>query len=1201
MRRRARSIRFSSDDNEDNEEDDDYYSNAHSEKSEDHSNHIKVSHFDPSSYKQKLVSVRETQRNRKFSSLQKHLNTETPSFSVSIENPSKPSAAFNDASLGKKSTEHQIDGIRNGSSNLQMEGNDKELDTDNNEDESTTFKDEEDDLISPKSYLTSSKTFSYPKAPTESTNGDYLDEDYVDGQSDPESSNASDSDFADSPDDLTKVRSPIPSRRGRRKRKMRGPILPVKKNLRVKKEMSPLRAERNSPDFRRKLRSRDNRPNYHLFDYYNEIASSPNPSTTKITYNPPKLPMKDFATLPIGYQSTCDSDETSELSSTSSEQTSDVEGLNAYNNLGASSDIENAPSSQLHFGHIDEKTIRSTDPFANRENLDFNSIGGLEDIILQLKEMVMLPLLYPEVFLHLHITPPRGVLFHGPPGTGKTLMARVLAANCSTKNQKISFFLRKGSDCLSKWVGEAERQLRLLFEEARRVQPSIIFFDEIDGLAPIRSSKQEQTHSSIVSTLLALMDGLDTRGQVVVIGATNRPNDLDPALRRPGRFDREFYFPLPNKQARMKILEINSLHFSPKIPESYLLHLAESTSGYGGADLKALCTEAALNAVRRTFPQIYTSSDKFLIDLNEISVSICDFVVASEKIAVSTRRSDVKPNIPITDSHKILFKKSIEVITSKIRRLLKLDVYLPTVESLQKLPAEELMRQKEINSLKTTMSFRPRLLINDIYGYGCTYLSKVLFSMLDGIHVQSLDISELLMDTTTSPRSLLTKIFSEARKNAPSIIFINNVEKWPSLFSHSFLSMFLLLLDSISPLEPVMLLGFANTNQEKLSSTVRSWFPSHRSEYHDLSFPDYSSRYSFFHYLLKRISFLPIHQKSAEAASVDILPKVLPVSKTSDLTDKVNRRQRKNDKKIKNKIQVKLSSILEMLRSRYKKFKKPIIDLNDIYIDESNESVVKGKSKDNFEYFLSGNTVTRKKDNACFKMMNFEEIERRLWSGRYCTPKEFLRDIKMIKQDAILSGDVNLKHKAKEMFAHAELNVDELIDAKLLYDCCQVSKREKAYKQLKQKKLNNAKDAHEMQESKNEETFVRNDVAQEDNFIELSSNEVRNVSNDEHKHTLFHGQSLTHNNLIAVTPPSRTGVEHKEENKKYDNVNIQKTLAKCAEEFAEHTNFNKVELLDFVYSKLSSTIWENREEHDLLKIVRDVRQTFFRSLEDMGV
>ena len=206
----------------------------------------------------------------------------------------------------------------------------------------------------------------------------------------------------------------------------------------------------------------------------------------------------------------------------------------------------------------------------------------------QLKEMVTLPLLYPEIFQRFHVTPPRGVLFHGPPGTGKTLMARALAASCSTEGRKISFFMRKGADCLSKWVGEAERQLRLLFEEAKNSQPSIIFFDEIDGLAPVRSSKQEQIHASIVSTLLALMDGMDGRGQVIVIGATNRPDSVDPALRRPGRFDREFYFPLPDIKARKSIIDIHTRKWEPPLDEEFKMQLAMQTKGYGGADLRVV-------------------------------------------------------------------------------------------------------------------------------------------------------------------------------------------------------------------------------------------------------------------------------------------------------------------------------------------------------------------------------------------------------------------------------------------------------------------------------------------------------------------------------------------------------------------------------------------------------------------------------------
>ena len=249
------------------------------------------------------------------------------------------------------------------------------------------------------------------------------------------------------------------------------------------------------------------------------------------------------------------------------------------------------------------------------------------------------------------------MLFHGPPGTGKTLLARALAASCRTGGRQISFFMRKGADCLSKWVGEAERQLRLLFEEARNSQPSIIFFDEIDGLAPVRSSKQDQIHASIVSTLLALMDGMDGRGQVVVIGATNRPDAVDPALRRPGRFDREFYFALPGLEAREKILSIMTKKWEgwgagdedneTEVKER-IKGLAKLTKGYGGADLrvqrhlllslfdahdfllyeKALCTEATLNAIQRRYPQVYKCNDRLLLKPETISVGLRDFMIS---------------------------------------------------------------------------------------------------------------------------------------------------------------------------------------------------------------------------------------------------------------------------------------------------------------------------------------------------------------------------------------------------------------------------------------------------------------------------------------------------------------------------------------------------------------------------------------------
>lgn len=287
-------------------------------------------------------------------------------------------------------------------------------------------------------------------------------------------------------------------------------------------------------------------------------------------------------------------------------------------------------------------------PLQVDESVSFEDIGGLSEYIDALKEMVFFPLLYPDFFASYNITPPRGVLLCGPPGTGKTLIARALACAASKAGQKVSFYMRKGADVLSKWVGEAERQLKLLFEEAQKNQPSIIFFDEIDGLAPVRSSKQEQIHNSIVSTLLALMDGLDSRGQVVLIGATNRVDAIDGALRRPGRFDREFNFPLPGCEARAEILDIHTRKWKQPPSKELKLELAASCVGYCGADLKALCTEAAIRAFREKYPQVYTSDDKFLIDVDSVKVEKYHFIEAMSTITPAAHRGSIVHSRPLS-------------------------------------------------------------------------------------------------------------------------------------------------------------------------------------------------------------------------------------------------------------------------------------------------------------------------------------------------------------------------------------------------------------------------------------------------------------------------------------------------------------------------------------------------------------------------
>ncbi|CAN0891298.1 ATPase histone chaperone YTA7 [Linum grandiflorum] len=273
-------------------------------------------------------------------------------------------------------------------------------------------------------------------------------------------------------------------------------------------------------------------------------------------------------------------------------------------NCGEDEEFLKRESKRLHrdLARIAPEYIGGSGSDGTKQFEGWESVAGLQNVIQSLKEVVILPLLYPEFFSNLAITPPRGVLLHGYPGTGKTLVVRALIGACAQGDKKIAYFARKGADCLGKYVGDAERQLRLLFQVAEKCQPSIIFFDEIDGLAPCRTRQQDQTHSSVVSTLLALMDGLKSRGSVVVIGATNRPEAVDPALRRPGRFDREIYFPLPSVEDRGAILSLHTRRWPKPVSGALLKWIAHETVGFAGADLQALCTQAVIISLKRNFP-----------------------------------------------------------------------------------------------------------------------------------------------------------------------------------------------------------------------------------------------------------------------------------------------------------------------------------------------------------------------------------------------------------------------------------------------------------------------------------------------------------------------------------------------------------------------------------------------------------------------
>lgn len=436
---------------------------------------------------------------------------------------------------------------------------------------------------------------------------------------------------------------------------------------------------------------------------------------------------------------------------------------NAPGLLGTGGNLENLGlGTSPNVGKIkSHKALADADPLGVDMSVDFSKVGGLAGHIDQLKEMVQLPLLYPELFQRFKLTPPRGVLFHGPPGTGKTLLARALANSIGSGGRKITFYMRKGADALSKWVGEAEKQLRLLFEEARKTQPSIIFFDEIDGLAPVRSSKQEQIHASIVSTLLALMDGMDGRGQVIVIGATNRPDNIDPALRRPGRFDREFYFPLPDVDGRKSILNIHTKDWG--LSEDFKRSLAENTKGYGGADLRALCTEAALNAIQRTYPQIYSSEQKLVVDPTKISIHATDFMISIKKMVPSSERSASSGAAPLPKSVAPLLRDQFAAIEDMLKTILPVKPKLTALEEAMYEPYEDsdhgFGRENLQQDFDRSRVFRPRLLIAGVPGMGQQYISAAILHHFERVHVQHFDVATILGDGRVSTSSHVNNKF----------------------------------------------------------------------------------------------------------------------------------------------------------------------------------------------------------------------------------------------------------------------------------------------------------------------------------------------------------------------------------------------------------------------------------------------------------
>ncbi|NXM60208.1 ATAD2 protein, partial [Illadopsis cleaveri] len=531
----------------------------------------------------------------------------------------------------------------------------------------------------------------------------------------------------------------------------------------------------------------------------------------------------------------------------------------------------------------------------------FHGVGGLSDHISALKEMVILPLLYPDVFEILKFKPPRGCLFYGPPGTGKTLVARALANECSRGDRKVTFFMRSAADCMSKWVGESERQLRLVFEQAYQMRPSIIFFDEIDALAPVRSSKQDQVHSSVVGTLLTLMDGLASRGEVVVIGATNRLDSIDPALRRPGRFEREFRFNLPNKEARLEIFKIHTRDWTLKPSDNLLEDLAEKSVGFCGADIKALCVEAGLCALRRRYPQIHESNKRLKIDARSIKVTAKDFTMAMQKIVPASQRAGASPGRALPAISKPLLENTLERILQALQRAFphaKLalkknqgititsnwndgfdsDDDSPSIS--EKKPdckkAEfrtfsrymfvlfmvTFLRWLHLNPSYQPTSFRPRFLLVEEPGCGQAFdLAPAVLHALEKFPAYTLDLPTLFV-SNTSQEETCSQLIREAQRTAPSIIYIPQIPLWWDAVGPTLKAGFTGLLNSIPYFAPVLLLATSDVPHEDLPEEIKTLFNTNREEVFNIPRPTCAERKGFYEDLIMKQAAEPPASKN---------------------------------------------------------------------------------------------------------------------------------------------------------------------------------------------------------------------------------------------------------------------------------------------------------------------------------------------------
>jgi transitional endoplasmic reticulum ATPase len=420
----------------------------------------------------------------------------------------------------------------------------------------------------------------------------------------------------------------------------------------------------------------------------------------------------------------------------------------------------------------------------------YEDIGGLKDEIQKIREMVELPLRHPELFERLGIEAPKGVLLYGPPGTGKTLLAKAVANETNAHFISIS-----GPEIMSKFYGESEARLREIFKEAKEKSPTIIFIDEIDSIAPKREEVTGEVERRVVSQLLSLMDGLEGRGKVVVIAATNRPNAIDPALRRPGRFDREIEIKVPDKRGRLEILQIHTRHM-PLTSDVDVERLSTVTHGYVGADLEYLCKEAAMKTLRRNLPEIKLDEEKIPPEtLNKLQVSMSDFEEALREITPSAMRE--------------VYLETPEVRWTEIGGLDQVKKELQeAVEWPMKYP--EAYKRLGYNIPKGVLLYGPS-------GTGKTMLAKAVATESSANFI-SVRGPELLSKWVGESEKAVREVFRKARQASPCIIFFDEIDALApvrgvssdSMVTERVVSQLLTELDGIQPLTGVVVLAATN-------------------------------------------------------------------------------------------------------------------------------------------------------------------------------------------------------------------------------------------------------------------------------------------------------------------------------------------------------------------------------------------------------